>query len=392
MDKVEEAGLLDSMPPPARVSTGWIKRHWSLTPVMELTSYNPDITEELWTILRFVSEVPDEGRRLVQFYTGWTDEGQVTGLYKKVRSFIRQAENYYRAARTLHYRSSALLYYYCFLNLAKAVLSIRGIEYKPDHGLRSKTDPKSTDLVMQFVEVGGEGVFPAFYRQQVMNSLPKGLRLDVKTLLGYVFDVGYQYSVANLGELAVYPQCRARVLFAGKDEGWWTIAVPKTYDFATFPEPNKSIFQSEFEEVDFGLWNARELFNIFAEAYSGYRFCQSRKVLTQVGARESDVPLVSLIGSTEGHFEPKYIEDSFDFTLYSPFPHPNGPLRMTEPLALYLVMFFLGSLVRYRPDYLDDLLETRSAWMLESFVTSVPLTALRAFVSKITDKVYVFNK
>jgi len=159
------------------------------------------------------------------------------------------------------------------------------------------------------------------------------------------------------------------------------------------PEPNRTRFGDEFEEVVVPIPRAREEFQILAESYKQFRFYQSKQVVEwKEGVSAASLPKNSLFGAAEGYIEPKYVEDSYDFTLFRPFPSSGGSLRMTELPAIYLVMFYLGSLVRYRPDYLEDLLETRSAWMLESFVSAVPLTALRAFVSKITDKVYQFNK
>ena len=67
-------------------------------------------------------------------------------------------------------------------------------------------------------------------------------------------------------------------------------------------------------------------------------------------------------------------------------------LRMNEFAATYLVMFFLGSLVRYRADYLDGLLGSRALWLLESFVNSVPLVFLRMATSRIMNRTYVLNK
>jgi YaaC-like Protein len=74
---------------------------------------------------------------------------------------------------------------------------------------------------------------------------------------------------------------------------------------------------------------------------------------------------------------PLYIEGMSDFVLTLHCPTPAGPTPMNEPMAIYLAMFFLGSLVRYRPDVLDELLGTASAWLLESFVASAPLLFLR---------------
>jgi hypothetical protein len=378
----------------ARPSTGWTQIDWAPhLSIARLTSYQPDITDELFSLLRFISEIPDEGKRLVQLHSNTTDPVPVDALYKLVRAFIRQAENYYRAARGLHYRSSALLYYYCFLNLAKAVLSVHGIPYKSIHGLTARTDPTSTDLGKQTVEVHLKGVLPAFYHQQLKTALPKDVRLDVKSLLGYIPQITHEYETAGLGPTATLVTCKARLLVdQPNDKAWWTVAIPGGYDPSALPEPNKSRFASEFEEVETPGNKALAQFSIDGRAHRHYRFFQSRATASWASGVPRQLPIVSLFGSLEGYIEPKLIDDGFDFTVFQPFAHPLGPFRMTELPAAYLVMFYLASLVRYRPDYLDSLLETRAAWMIESFVASAPLMALRAFVSKITDRLYIYNK
>lgn len=382
------------MLPKARATTVWTQIDWAPhQSIVRLTSYQPDITDELFSLLRFVSEIPDEGKRLVQFHSNTTDPNAVDALYKLVRAFLRQAENYYRAARGLHYRSSALLYYYCFLNLAKAVLSVHGVSYKTTHGITPCTDVSSTDLDKQAVEVHANGVFPAFYYQQLKSILPKDVRLDLRTLLGYIPQVAHEYEAARLGNTAALSMCKARLLADTRnDTAWWTVALPTRYDPSSLPEPNKSTFASQFEEVELPSGDAREQFALDGRVYPHYRFFQSRATASWASGVPTQVPIVSLFGSLEGHIDPKVIDDGFDFTVFQPFPHALGPFRMTELPALYLVMFYLASLVRYRPDYLDSLLETRAAWMIESFVASAPLMALRSFVSRITDRLYIYNK
>jgi len=76
-----------------------------------------------------------------------------------------------------------------------------------------------------------------------------------------------------------------------------------------------------------------------------------------------------------------------DYISYIPFEIPillflNIKLKtpreicMNEILAIYVVMSFLGSLVRYRPEVLEHMLEKRDAWIIENFIRSVPTNFL----------------
>jgi len=55
-------------------------------------------------------------------------------------------------------------------------------------------------------------------------------------------------------------------------------------------------------------------------------------------------------------------------------------------------MFYLSSLVRYQPAYLEELLDHKPAWLIESFVNSTPETFLRIIVSRITNNRLVFRR
>ncbi len=54
---------------------------------------------------------------------------------KEALPFWTQAENYYQASKILPLQSSPLTSYYCFLNAAKALLTVKGQNYKNRHGI-----------------------------------------------------------------------------------------------------------------------------------------------------------------------------------------------------------------------------------------------------------------
>jgi hypothetical protein len=53
-------------------------------------------------------------------------------------------------------------------------------------------------------------------------------------------------------------------------------------------------------------------------------------------------------------------------------------------------MYYLGSLVRYRPWVLEAMLETKAAWIIERFVKSSPVTFLRHFRNMLDDGDWVY--
>src|SRR6266511_3614766 len=91
----------------------------------------PRSAGQLWDLFSLLAADPNraqEGGKLLS----------VPGLSEQYRGYIRQAKSYWDAAAMVRDAAAALLYYYCFLNLAKAeLLPLRQHEIgaDPQHGL-----------------------------------------------------------------------------------------------------------------------------------------------------------------------------------------------------------------------------------------------------------------
>ena len=99
-----------------------------------------------------------------------------------------------------------------------------------------------------------------------------------------------------------------------------------------------------------------------------------------------------ILDALPGCVHPIYIEDETgDFVLTVHCSAANGSTwPMNEICAIYLSVFFMGSLVRYRADILEELLGTSAAWLLESFVNSAPLLFLRTMTSVVLNRLLIF--
>jgi YaaC-like Protein len=61
----------------------------------------------------------------------------------KALAFWDQAQSYYIASKHLPAQSSPLTTYYCFLNAAKALLTVKGVDFSDYHGVSGAFDPTS---------------------------------------------------------------------------------------------------------------------------------------------------------------------------------------------------------------------------------------------------------
>ena len=99
-----------------------------------------------------------------------------------------------------------------------------------------------------------------------------------------------------------------------------------------------------------------------------------------------------LLAALPNCVHPIYVtQQESEFVLRIHCPASTGLWAMNEAVAIHLCMFFLGSLVRYRPDLLDELLGSPAAWLLESFVIYAPLLYLRIVTSLILN-VQIINE
>jgi hypothetical protein len=148
--------------------------------------------EEIFGALSFYCDVEEAGKKFVRAITGF--EGvQCDDTYDLFQAFVRQGQTFYSSATQLHYRASPLFFYYAFLNLAKAYITLR----KPDlfgsplrHGLTHRYESKAS-FDTQVVHVLDTGVFPQLYEILTGKKLPKPCSLRVVDLLGYLTDITF---------------------------------------------------------------------------------------------------------------------------------------------------------------------------------------------------------
>jgi hypothetical protein len=83
----------------------------------------------------------------------------------KALPFWNQAHSYYIASKNLPAQSSPLTSYYCFLNAAKALLTVKGIDFSRYHGISGDFDPASKRVLRnEKIAFKGGGILPALSR------------------------------------------------------------------------------------------------------------------------------------------------------------------------------------------------------------------------------------
>lgn len=378
------------MPRSNRQSTGFLKVRPDKYNFVGLGINDPSKKEsELWMILEHYSEIKEVRKKFIKSL-GITNSNKIEKVSKSFQSFVRQAKNYYMSAKKLPNSSSALLYYYSFLNLAKAFL----ILYYPDnisgkvyHGLNFK-DKRNNDLRNERVFLN-EGVFKLLYKHETGEELKNKTSLCISTLLGYCVDISYQYLLGGFGGNSNARGSLMIFIDDNRKKAWGTLAL---YNFSALEKCKKriKIFEKNYEKISMDKRVARECFSLSGIERLAFEFYEGNEYdLSSSGIiPEMDI-IKELKESTKGFLISNHYDDEYtDFYLASPYKK-NNQFLMNEFLSIFVVMFYLSSLVRYQPYYLDKILDKKESWLINSFIESCPQTFLLYIVSKITRQEFV---
>ncbi len=328
------------------------------------------VRDELFGSLDLYSEVKVIGRRLLSS-NGHTAPSKAQA---QLQAYLRQGKAFFQAAELLDYRASPLSYYYSFMNLAKACALVRDPKFNDanlHHGLSAGAGTGA--LRNHDVLVRSAGVFQIFYQSILAGSLPRSSRLNVAKLLGYVSDVSHEYHTLKFGTSRVHNGRMAGVI-GGNQQAHGLLAVGATYKEQK--PPPVLVRSKHFEVVQLGAIHASNIFALPADQARGMLFVETKKTFPPVRAgtlpmKDIAEEIVAALGDS---LSINPFSGPWQFAINETMP---GRIAMQEVLAIYLVMFYLGSLVRYRPWILEAMLDKKEAWIVERFVKTTPLTFLR---------------
>lgn len=335
-------------------------------------STSDTVRNELFASLELYSEVKAIGRKLL------SDNGHtnVSKGFPQFQSYLRQGRAFFKAGEILEYRASPLSYYYAFMNFAKAYIFVRDTNFQDEglhHGLMATFGTAS--IKRQFVKARQHGVLPKFYRQIMNASLASGAEFSVATLLGYISDVTFEYGQFKLGAARTK---RGKVAFVGNTQTGQSRAVLALYRHSNRHAPTILEQSARFASVTINEIAAHEMFGLKAEESRVVDFYETTTPhpISAQGGIAMQAIVADILSSLGNSLSLCPFNDDFRIEVNAVMNTPKKT-AMNEVLAIYIIMFHLGSLVRYRPWVLEKMLSTKDAWIVERFVKAAPLTFLR---------------
>ncbi len=288
--------------------------------------------------------------------------------WKEFRNYVRQARVYWDAARTIKGASASLPYYYAALNLAKAELlqhdaqSIVGRPIK--HGL--SFNPAGTPSVFTDNLVVYPGVFPMLVKARTGVEIEPGTKLQVGRMLSQLNEIGLE--VESIGRNRPRPRGCQTIVAQDGTEAWAVVAVQGGEP----EEPLLSHLKRGFREVIFpdkAEW--KMVFGLSTRLPLHLpTFYESKTTYSQ-----DSMPDVRAAAFALRRLLIPFLDDSHEVS-------NDALLRQglwkskDDPLSLFLiryaVMYYLSSVVRYKPSALDPYANGLQAWLMDSVAYEVP--------------------
>jgi hypothetical protein len=286
---------------------------------------------------------------------------------------LQQAGDFYTSALSANIAAARpLQLYYCFLNLAKAFALTSGAAPTFDrahHGLSEQLGPGGRELFDAYLQVAASGtggtpqIFAEFFGAVSGSPLPAGMtRLDLPSLLPQILPGHRLWAAAanrterfiSLHEIRLYEDRAARSL-------WLSLLLYRD-DLTRLDLSNSGLLLNS--QLDHRFQQVK-----WTEKIDDRRLlCYEQLAPLTYAARPSDA-VPALVASLKNDLW-TIVGASPPYRRYYVYVAPPNehPIVLPQLLSIYAVMFYLGSITRYRPQHFDAILKGPFGSHIEEFL------------------------
>jgi hypothetical protein len=370
------------VPPPT-----WQPAAMSTGPTIELPEFrNADF---LWDSFHALMGKPS-----------WARDNLSEELHRERCGFIRQAESYWSGAQKVDGTAGALLYYYCFMNLAKAeLLPLRPNEMVADpmHGLRCRPSAQenfaTAELKVDSLSRVPNQIFYFLYEKRTGEAWPASIDgVNVVEALCRIPELVYE--TQKLGYTSSVCHVYHTITLTETHEARSEIAAVNYEAIRRSASTAKAIGNHYSETLPFPNW--RDIFALSPRGHGGHIAWLSAKdsVNIDLGGNymRGDLGwpdwLARLQVDLGACVEPPQTSSVDGYIL--PSISTTAIHALTTDLARYAIYYYVSSLVRYRPSTLDFSLKPDQAWLLSAFTRQSALPLLQGFFNQISKEGVIF--
>ena len=339
---------------------------------LESTLGNPE--DIIWSNIKHLCS-----RSAAEWYAlhahGVTKQGARAAIARNLKLYIQQASEFYHAATSAKPNTAPLIYYYSFLNLAKALCELRNPQFhrQPEcyaHGLSWKPDPKRTvDLPREKITIRGRGVWHVLWESLMRVPCPahNQAQLSLKKLFSYCQEISAEYLRLFGGPIpTVDLKLPTLVYDKAPREVWLRFSVGRE-ELRTLGVPAPAL-----------IAQMRTTRSSYIEVKSDSKELRTFQSQTAKSLGRNETPGAALHRDILGlnlivHFaQQRKLEYSFPL-------QSSLPLRLPQLIVNYTILFWLGSLVRYDPHSLYELMDSPFWILIDGFMSQSRIWLLELF-------------
>jgi hypothetical protein len=338
----------------------------------------------VWDEIRLFADVREKGEKI---FTGTRSEQRAR--WQALNDFARQARSYSDALEVTRGTSRGLLGYYSALNLAKAELlhSNPGavINKRINHGLSFDVG-RNTTIRSDSIRVA-PGVFPLLYEARTGMKMRDKTVLPVKRLLSQLPEIGHEYERVFSEPPSVSLGWYRTV---GHGSEYWPLLIfTNGLDVLSRAFEWHSLMRM-FDPVEIPT-NWRFSFPEISPRMYPQAMLQGKTTFQSTSVNKAPhMECVEYTRSALGSAIDAPMQGNCDLLL-CPSLYKSRRFAMPSFLARYALMFYLSSLIRYRPSRLNPDREQLTLWLLEAFARQSPNLLLANGLEGVIQKSLIFN-
>ena len=345
--------------------------------------------EELWLELERLRNEDFASR----FISGVVrNKAHRTMAAKLINKYINHAVRFYKDAQRVDSASSPLLYYYSFLNLAKAYIAcnnpervypvrIRNSTFDQkflQHGLFAGDKVKgSYQLRDEVITAKSVGIFATFFELLSGGIYGAGYKEKITNLLGNCQDISSEYCKIHKRHNHFYSFDLALLADSKSKNAWLRLNLDKRALSSEIRIGPSEVLKRNSGLTGFKLVKSNRPTYHTLELQNMFTYTSTADLLQQ--GRQKILPLGVTFSS---HHE------RTDYAL----PIGRGPVGAfetpSELLSIYMLMYYFGSVTRYQPAAFEKIFIDEDGWLVKSFLRTCPKKFIRLFVPLLFQRHY----
>lgn len=306
---------------------------------------------------------------------------------KEAHACIEQAKDFYQASVAAHVAAAKpLLLYYCFLNLVKAfalTVGRRATYDQAGHGLsEGLTTPPGQELIDAYLSAyrspnrGKPQVFDEFYHALAGQGLAADIQIALPKLVPQILAGHRLWAAAAGAEERFLALHDIRIMVGERSKAVWS---------------NLYFFADDLARLDVTvrrLMAESGLSGLFRQVSTDRKEAGRKLIcLEQISVRTYSHRPSDVVGNLVRDIKSKLwtaVASVQPYRRYYLYIAPTNEHSAVLPqiLSIYAVMFYLGSITRYRPHHFDSILAGLFGPRIEEFITGQPLQFIYLMASE----------